>query len=80
MLETIKNGVDFKSSNIERISYDHETLKLNVIFQNGGEYEYDKVFPNEWEVIKGSESKGKALESQVKRNHNYRRIEKDGGD
>jgi hypothetical protein len=53
-----------ESSNIAKFSYHSDTL--TVVFKNGGQYAYFGVPSSIFEGMKGAESKGKFLNTEVK--------------
>jgi hypothetical protein len=62
-----------ESSNIARFSYHNDTL--TVIFKNGGKYAYFGVPEAIFEEMKGAESKGKFLNSEVKGKFDVQKLE-----
>jgi hypothetical protein len=60
---TIENLYD--SSNIVASKYNMATKKLAIIFKNGQQYLYHDVKENDYLVFEGSDSQGKALNSNI---------------
>lgn len=60
---TIENLYD--SSNVIASKYDMVSKKLAVIFKNGFQYLYHDVKENDYLVFEGSDSQGKALNSNI---------------
>jgi hypothetical protein len=62
-----------ESSNIAKFSYHNDTL--TVVFKNGGKYAYFGVPSSIFEGMKGSESKGKFINSEVKGKFEVQKVE-----
>lgn len=56
------------SSNISQISYNKDTSILTVFFKNNTVYEYHPVFKQQIDDFLISESKGKWLNENIKKN------------
>jgi len=56
-----------KSSQIDRIGYDHETSQLGVVFKGGGEYIYNDVPVEIYRQLIDSDSLGSAFHQLVKK-------------
>lgn len=71
-LPVLMNAV--KSSNVQSIGYDRENRELHVIFgKPSGKpsrlYRYQDVTLEEYEAVMASDSKGSAINSSIKPNH-----------
>jgi hypothetical protein len=64
-----------KSSNIESIGYHHETSTLHVHFKNGGHFLYHNVSPAVYQGLLKSDSKGKYLHQNIKRNYRHTKVD-----
>lgn len=62
---------DFASSSVYKIGYEVSNSTLEVIFHNGGTYQYLDVPENVWEAFKSAESKGKFLAESIKGQFRY---------
>lgn len=78
------SGIDvdrtwFDSSNIkysECLDYDNKLKTLNVVFNNGTQYEYTEVNTQDYLFFRDSPSQGKALNEYIKgKNYSYKKIE-----
>lgn len=78
------SGIDvdrtwFDSSNIkysECLDYDNKLKTLNVVFNNGTQYEYTEVNAQDYLFFRDSPSQGKALNEYIKgKNYSYKKIE-----
>ena len=76
------NDVDrtwYQSSNIkfsECIDHDNELKTLNVVFNNGTQYRYDKVDVRDYLLFRDAESQGKALNQYIKpKGYAYEKLE-----
>ena len=58
----------------DNVSYDPETLKLTVTFQNGRVYEYAQVPEQVAQDFANAPSVGSALNSEIKPNYSFNRI------
>ena len=56
-----------KSSQIDRIGYDHETSQLGVVFKSGGEYIYNDVPVDVYRQLIDSDSLGSAFHLLIKK-------------
>ena len=65
---------DFTSSNVYKIGYEAANSTLEVIFHNGGTYQYFDVPQNIWEAFKAAESKGKFLAESIKGQFRYAKV------
>ena len=68
------NFPPFTSSNIASIRYDNEQSVLEVIFLNGGTYQYYDVPSQVIEAFQGAESKGSFLASDIKGRYRYSKV------
>ena len=57
---------DFNSSNISKISYYKEEMKLRVLFHSGGAYQYSNISESLWEEFKAAPSQGKFFGANIK--------------
>lgn len=57
---------EVKSSNIEKIGHDSEGKNLYIFFKGSGLYRYGNVTLAEFELLKKSESIGKAFHSTIR--------------
>ncbi|MDP2320073.1 MAG: KTSC domain-containing protein [Acidobacteriota bacterium] len=62
------------STNIAEIGYDEPSRTLEVLYLNGGLYQYFDVAPQVYEELKRSSSKGQYLNAQIKGRYRYARI------
>ena len=76
------NDVDktwYQSSNIkfsECIDHDNDLKTLKVVFNNGTQYQYNKVDVRDYLFFKNSESQGKALNEFIKgKGYEYEKLE-----
>lgn len=65
---------EFESSNISKISYDSATCTLEILFLNGGVYQYFDVPLNKWNDFKASVSKGQYFFRFIKNEHRYVKV------
>ena len=79
-----KDGIDvekmwYQSSNIkysECIDHDNELKTLKVVFNNGTQYQYDKVDVRDYLLFRDASSQGKALNEYVKsKGYEYEKLE-----
>ena len=63
-----------KSKAIASMRYGRKDKTLTVEYRNGGRYIYAKVQPNTWRSVKKSETYGGAINTLIKPNHDYLRI------
>jgi hypothetical protein len=68
---TMEHFNAFESSNISQISYDEATETLEVLFHNGGAYQYFDVSSNKWDDFKSADSKGQYLHQHIKNQHRF---------
>jgi len=68
--------VPVKSSNIDTIAYDPASQTLEVLFKNGGLYQYVGVNPAVHRTLmaEGTESKGQFLAQHIKGRYEYKQI------
>lgn len=66
--------IEVQSSNIHSIDYDPQTETLEVIFKNGGVYQYHKVSHDEWVNLMNDSSKGKHLAEHIKSKHEHTKV------
>lgn len=55
-----------ESSNLAEVGYDQDTQKLQVMFKNGGLYEYDRVPFNVYQELLDSPSVGSYFHYNIK--------------
>lgn len=65
---------EIKSSNIKGSSYDTETKKLVVEFNNGFKYEYDDVPHQIYTKFRMAESQGKYFTSDIAKKFKYKKL------
>jgi len=70
-MEIVSN---FESSNVSEIRYESSTSTLEVVFHNGGTYQYFDVPDHIWEAFKAADSKGKFLAYSIKGHYRYAKI------
>ena len=79
-----KDGIDsnrvwYASSNIkysELIDHDNSLKTLNVVFNNGSQYQYKNVNVQDFLSFRDAESQGKALNQYIKsKNYEYEKLE-----
>lgn len=56
-----------ESSNIEAVGYDETTAELFVLFKNKGLYSYKGVPAGEFPLLRGADSVGKYLNTNIKK-------------
>ena len=66
--------VVIKSSNLQKASYNTETEDLNVTFNNGSIYEYNKVPWNVFTKFRLAESQGKFFNESIGKKYTYKKI------
>ncbi len=66
--------VVIKSSNLQKASYNTETEDLNVTFNNGAIYEYNKVPQNVFTKFRLAESQGKFFNENIGKKYTYKKI------
>jgi hypothetical protein len=64
----------FSSSNIASIRYDDERAILEVVFLNGGTYQYYDVPSHVAQEFESAASKGTFLASTIKGHYRYSRV------
>lgn len=69
-----KDFSPFSSSNIAAVRYEEEQSILEVIFLNGGTYQYYDVPIHVAEDFERADSKGSFLASAVKGNYRYSKV------
>ena len=62
------------SSNLDRVGYDSESKKMQVVFKKGTIYEYDDVTQAEYYGLLEAKSPGQYLSDHIKGVKPYRRI------
>ncbi len=62
------------SSNIAEIGYDEPSRTLEVLFLNGGLYQYFDVPPQVHQELMRSSSHGQYLNTQIKGRYRYARV------
>ena len=69
----------YASSNIkysELLDYDNELKTLNIVFNNGTQYQYKKVNSQDYLMFRNDTSQGKALNQYIKgKNYEYEKLE-----
>lgn len=66
--------IDVDSSNIEKIAY--RDNNLYVKYKSGNTYMYEGVTNGVWKGLVKAESKGKFMNSVIKENYKYIKIDK----
>lgn len=66
--------VQIKSTNLKSAVYDTEEEKLNVTFNSGAIYEYNKVPWSKFTKFRMAESQGKYFNENIARSHKYKKI------
>jgi len=66
--------VPVTSSNVRSIGYDSDSQTLEVEFNDGSVYQYYGVPDNEHEGIMNADSKGKYLNSEIKKRYSYSKL------
>ena len=66
--------VTVQSSNLKVLSYNTETEKLDVTFNNGSIYEYNKVPWNVFTKFRLAESQGKFFNEHIGKKYTYTKI------
>lgn len=64
----------FTSSNIATIRYDDEQMVLEVVFNNGGTYQYFDVPSQVIDEFRTAESKGSFLAKSIKGHYRYSKV------
>jgi hypothetical protein len=62
------------STNIVEIGYDPPSLTLEVMFRNGGVYQYFDIPKQEYESLLGAASIGEYLNRNIKGRYRYARV------
>lgn len=62
------------STNIVEIGYDPPSLTLEVVFRNGGIYQYFDIPKQEYESLLGAASIGEYLNRNIKGRYRYARV------
>lgn len=70
-MEVVSN---FESSNVSEIRYESSSSTLEVVFHNGGTYQYFDVPENIWEAFKYADSKGQFLAQNIKGHYRYAKV------
>ena len=65
---------EIQSSNLKKTTYDVETKKLLVEFNNGLQYEYDEVPHQLYTQFRLSESQGKFFSTKISKVFKYKKI------
>ena len=65
-----------QSSNIRKISYDHDALEMRITFKNGGEYKYLKVPLAVYIEATKAPSIGGFFAASIKRVYDYEQVSK----
>jgi hypothetical protein len=63
-----------QSSNLKVLSYNTETEKLDVTFNNGSIYEYNKVPWNVFTKFRLAESQGKFFNEHIGKKYTYTKV------
>lgn len=63
-----------ESSNVNLIGFSNNN-RLYVQFKNGGLYQYTNVMNEDYEALKKAESVGKFLNTQIKPNYEFEKLE-----
>jgi len=63
-----------ESSNISRIGYESNEMRLRVEFRNEATYDYFDIPHQLFEDLKSASSKGQFLSSNIKGNFRYARV------
>ena len=66
--------VPVTSSNISEIGYDARSRTLEVLFRNGGLYQYFDVPPQEHGGLMNASSQGQYLNAHIKGRYRYSRV------
>ena len=67
-----RNALD--SSSIAEIGYEPMTQTLEVVFHNGGIYQYFGVPLSDYDALMAAESKGRFLNDNIKTRYRYVRL------
>lgn len=71
----MKNTMDCEgSSNLVSVSYDTDSMDLDVTYKDGMVYRFAGVNEDEWAGLQEAESKGSFIHREIKRNHHAERI------
>ena len=62
------------STNIAEIGYDSPSSTLEVLFRNGGVYQYFDIPKQEYESLLGATSIGEYLNRNIKGRYRYARV------
>jgi KTSC domain len=62
------------STNIAEIGYDQSSLTLEVLFRNGGIYQYFDIPKHEYESLLRAASIGEYLNRHIKGKYRYARV------
>ncbi len=65
---------EIKSSNIRKTTFDTETKKLVVEFNNGQQYEYSEVPHQVYTAFRMSESQGSFFSKNIVKKYNYKKL------
>lgn len=65
---------EIKSSNLKKSTYNVETKKLKIEFNNGFAYEYEEVPHQVYTQFRMSESQGKYLNSEIAKKYKYKKL------
>jgi hypothetical protein len=68
------NRESVSSSNISEIGYDEERRILEVLFSNGGVYQYFDIPPHIYAELRQASSIGQYLNANIKGNFRYARV------
>lgn len=64
----------FTSSNIAELRYDGDQLVLEIVFHNGGTYQYYDVESHVVEEFKIADTKGGFLAKRIKGHYRYSKV------
>lgn len=65
---------EIKSSNLKKTTYDTESKKLLVEFNNNTKYEYEEVPHQIYTRFRLSESQGKYFISEISKKYKYKKV------
>lgn len=65
---------EIKSSNLKKTTYDTESKKLIVEFNNGLQYEYSDVPHQVYTSFRMGESQGSFFSKNIAKNYNYKKL------
>ena len=62
------------SSNLSSVGYDARSATLEIAFNGGGVYEYNRVPESVYNGLMAASSKGRYFDSMIKDAYSYRKI------